>query len=120
MNEADVRIHYVSDVSVQHSDRDMINTPQMQPSSLIRFSLQNFNRLSSYLIDRNNVFDIIVEAKINHVENSMTSQSCCKSFVETLESQTFRLNDVSCVAHSGWLLQERGAKPEKIIFGNVR
>lgn len=83
----------------------------------IGFFLHDFTLLNSYLIDRNNVFDVVVEAKINHVENPVTSQSCCKSFVEALESQAFLLNDVSCITHSGWLLQEREAKPGRLSLG---
>lgn len=53
----------------------------------------------------------MIEAKINHVENSMTSQSCCKPFVEALEAQAFLLNDLSCISKSGWLLVRE--KPNK-------
>lgn len=96
-----------------------INTLQMQLSSLIGFFLQDFNLLNSYLIDRSNVFDIVVEAEINHVENSVTSQSCCKSFVEALESQAFLLNDVSCITHGGWLLHERGERSSLGLWNRI-
>lgn len=54
----------------------------------------------------NSIFDIVVEAKTNYVENFMAFQSCCKSLVEALEPQTFLLNDMSCISKSKWLLCE--------------
>lgn len=94
-----------------------MNTLQMQLPSLIEFFLQYFHLLNSYLIDRNNVFDVVIEAKINHVENPMTSQSGCESFVEAPESPAFLLNDVSCITHRGRLLQETGATPGGLSLG---
>lgn len=81
------------------------------------FHLADLKLLYSYLTSWNHVSDVVVEAKINHVENSMTSQGCRKSFVEAPEPQAFLLNDLSCISKSRWLLCEREAKQDTSSLG---
>lgn len=63
--------------------------------------------LAYYRVGGNSILDVEVEAKVDHVENSMASQCRCQSFIQAPQSEPVWLNYAPCLSEWRGLLYWR-------------